>query len=132
MFCYPKAAKPWAQPLDPSDRQLYRANFGAGAEDPDATPLLDLADGETIDTFDVVVPDDWAKYGLEIGTGEYAPAKSADGTAILVWLSVAEAARANEAFCCSGIRIPVVFTIVTTSSPPRTLQRTALIRVQQQ
>lgn len=112
----------WDKPLDPSDLDFFIANFV------DDVPVL--GEDETIASFIAEPTDTAAGYGLTIeSVGDYAPSKTLEDKAVLLWLSVPEDKRDNVEFC-PGIELEVEVSIITSSVPPRKIQRTWAVRVE--
>lgn len=120
----PLTAFIWDDPMDPSDV----VDFIVDCADPDL-PLLEA--GETIASFTLTLPAESVALGLTIGTSTRAPAKINTDTAIKLWLSVDSGYIANAAFSGAGTSLPVEVTIVTSSTPSRTRQRTCVVKVAQ-
>lgn len=120
----PLTAFIWPDPMDPSDV----VDFVIDCADP-TLPLLES--GETIASFTLVLPSESVALGLTIGTAARAPVKINTDTAIRLWLSVDSGFISNSAFSGAGQSLPVEVTIVTTSSPSRTRQRTCVVKVSQ-
>lgn len=125
---------PAAAQADPRDEIEYIIS---------AEGLLE-ADEEIAD-YELLLPAESVALGIEIMEGggrDHAllPETELDdgttlraNTAVQVWLTVAEANRADSIFYgSSGASAPVEVTIVTTSVPARTRQRTVLLKVVQQ
>lgn len=110
----------WEQPLDPSEQLDFEMDF---------TTLLE--DGETI------VPDDWsvaptpsaAEAGLVVEEGDDYRAQLLENSRIVVWLSIAQAKRADRLFSGSGRRLGVIANFATSSSPARRRQREFQVKV---
>jgi hypothetical protein len=114
----PAAASAWSQPMDPSDRVDYRIDL--------VTAGL-LGGGEQVDSYTLTLLPEAVALGLTILEDiDHGPFD--DGTSIHLWLEVVEAFRTNTAFN-AGVNLPMELTVETTSTPPRRLQRTIVVRV---
>lgn len=113
----PAGAIAWAQPLDPSDRADFIAQFRAL-----------LTGDELIATASVVLLPEAVALGLTIIEDAQHGPSIVDGTGIEVWFEVDEGLRGNAAFA-GGADLPVEFTINTDATPPRRFQRTMIVRV---
>lgn len=116
----------WEGELDPSEVLDFEMDFAGGTD-----PVLEA--GETIASFTLALTAEAALYGLQIKSGGgYDPALSGGDTLIIVWLDVDPLEAGNAAFDEDGIKLGVVATIVTDSTPARTRQRTFNVTVKQQ
>lgn len=114
----------WEGELDPAETLDYRMNF-QGEDD----PVLDV--GEEISSFSLAVTPEAALLGLQIrADGLYAPALDETSTKIVLWLEVDEDEQDNAAFT-DGVTLGVIGTIVTSSTPARTRERTFNVTVKQ-
>ena len=114
----------WQGKLDPAEKLDYVMNFSGGAD-----PLLET--GEAIDSWALAVTAPAAALGLEIVESfPYAPWLSEAGDEITLWLNVAPEFQQNAAYL-TGVVLGIEVTIVTTSSPARTRQRTFGVEVKQ-
>lgn len=114
----------WEGELDPSETLDFRMDFQGGDD-----PVLDV--GEEIASFSLAVTAEAALHGLTIlNAGDYAPAVDETGTQIVLWLEVDDDEQDNVAFV-DGVTLGVEGTIVTTSTPARTRQRTFNVTVKQ-
>lgn len=114
----------WEGELDPSEVLDFEMDFAGGTDSV-------LEAGETIASFSLALTAEAALYGLRIKTGGgYTAALSAGNTAIIIWLDVDPLEAGNAAFD-EGIKLGVMATIVTDSSPARTRQRTFNVTVKQ-
>lgn len=86
----------------------------------DCSDLLET--GESISSYSVEIPAESSLFGLVLGTGTRAP--TINGKIIKIWLSCTTPVAET-------VTLPVETTIVTDSSPQRTRQRTAGIKVEQ-
>ncbi len=108
------------QPFDPSDINAYEVDFSGLLEE-----------GETIDTFTVAPTAGAAEAGFGIREGGGYSTTTIGGVAVRFWPQVADEAQADARWSGAGERCPVEFTLVTTATPARTLQRRYAVRVRQ-
>lgn len=110
----PKAALVWSEPMDPTDVLDYQI---------DISPLLE---GNTLASYTLVPGIEAELLGLKIGTGQYVP--SIKDNIITLWLSIDPAQQGSVTYN-AGANLPVVLTLTTSSTPARTRQRTAVVKV---
>lgn len=114
----------WQGKLDPAERLDFIMNFSGGAD-----PLLEP--DEAIDSWSLAVTAPAAALGLEIVEEfPYSPWLNVAGDEITLWLNVAPDFQEANAFV-AGVVLGIEVSIVTTSSPPRTRQRTFGVEVKQ-
>lgn len=110
--------------LDPADEVDYMADFGG-----DSRPVLE--EGEDIASFNIALTAEAAAYGLQIMTGSGRdPVIDGSGQKLIFWLCVDVAEQSNPDFT-EGVGLGIEITIVTTSVPARTRQRTFFVTVKQ-
>lgn len=119
----PTTAQVFAEALDPDEVLDFKF---------DCSGLLET--GETVDaavwTLEVLA--EGTALGLTIMTGGGRDPLLDDGdTSINFWLEIDTAFKTNAAFDGAGTSLPLRVTMQTTSSPSRTRQRTALVKVAQ-
>ena len=118
----PPTAGRFSGSLDPSEELDFEIRFSS---------LLES--GEKVARFTLALLPEAVAMGLMIMAGEGRDLRLIDeGEAISFWLTVDPQYRENVEFTGGGIPIPMELTIVTTSLPPRTRQRTLLVSVVQQ
>jgi hypothetical protein len=116
----PPDAVQWRQPIDPTDRTNFVAQFGQLLED-----------GEIIDEVELTLLAESVALGLTIiEDAEHGPF-IADDTNVELWFEVDEAHQSNAAFSGQGTTLPVQITITTDATPPRRYQRTMIVQVLQ-
>lgn len=120
----PPTAKVFDQALDPYEVIDYLVRCASGD-----SPLLEA--GESISTYTLSPSPDAAALGLTIGISAYQPS-IIGGNQIKMWLSVDSAFHANAAFSGEGVSLPIEVTVVSNNTPPRTRQRTVVVKVAQQ
>lgn len=96
-----------------------------------ATAILET--GEEIDSYTLSLLPEAVALGLTImeGAGRDIALVESDA-AIKLWLTIDDDFKTDAAFVGTGTALPMELTIVTTSTPARTRQRTFLVRVVQQ
>lgn len=118
----------WEGNLDPSETLDFRMDFYDESL-PEIERVLDL--GEEIASFEVAPTPEAVLLGLTIrDDGLYAPTLDETATKIILWLEVDPADQGNPDFV-DGLVLGVEGTIVTSSTPPRTRQRTFNVTVRQ-
>lgn len=119
----PLGAQQWRQPFDPADHAPYAFDFG---------PLLD--EGEMIAGIEQIALNATAALlGLTVDAeAAYAPIVDTAGKKLQVWFIVDEAYWAAASFNAGGVQLPVTFRVVTTATPPKRYERTAVLAVRQQ
>lgn len=95
------------------------------------SPILET--DETIASYTLTLLPEAVALGLEIMSGSGRDqALTSGNTGIAFWLQIVDEYEDDAAFEDTGTSLPLELTIVTNSSPPRTRQRTFLVRVAQQ
>ena len=93
-----------------------------------------LAPGEKIDptNWQLTMSPEGTALGVQIGTaGLYAPQVVNGGLALRFWLSVTPDQQANILYNGAGTMVPILVIASTTNAPPRTFQRTLMVRIAQ-
>lgn len=115
----------WEGQLDPAEKLDFEADFGGGEK-----PVLE--EDETIASYSLAVTAEAAALGLQIESAPpYASSLVAGSKAVKLWLSVDPLEQENSLFT-AGVQLGIEVTIVTSSSPARTRQRTWNVEVKQQ
>lgn len=118
----------WEGEFDPAEVLEYRMDFYDESKEPEDRVL---EDGEEIVSFTVAVTPEAALLGLTIREdGDYAPTLDVTATKIVLWFEVDADEQDNAAFT-AGAQLGVEGTVVTSSTPARTRQRTFLLTVKQ-
>lgn len=113
----PPTAATFARTLDPNEQLDWLMP---------CAPLLEA--GEAIDTYTLTLLPEAVAMGLTIMSHELV-----DGDrSIKLWLTIDDAFQADPAFDGAGTALGMEVTLVTNSTPPRTRQRTALVKVAHQ
>ncbi len=121
----PPGAKAFTQAIDPSDVDVFEVTLGqAGTDDI-------LAPGESVAAFTLAVTAEAAAAGLQILTDE-GRAPTLTGLVLRFWLAVDIAQFGAAAFSGAGIDLGLEVTVKTSSAPPRTKQKTIIVKVAQQ
>lgn len=116
----PANAAVFPDAMDPSDEVDYVIGFD-----------YLLNSGEKIDTVSLTVLPEAVALGLTILTDADHGPWIADDLYVELWPVIDPAFKDNAAFL-SGASLPIEMTVVTDATPPRTFQRTAVLRVVQQ
>lgn len=125
----PVTAKAFEQALDPSDIVDFYVFISQGS--PDASPPTVLLKGEAVAAYSLALSPEAAAVGLRIvERGSYK--NSFSGNLLTVYFEVDDDLKGSPLFSGIGITVAVEMTIVTTSIPPRTKQRSFLVRIANQ
>jgi hypothetical protein len=118
----PLGATAWQQPLDPADHLPYAIDF---------TALL--GGSEKIAAInEIAMPAAAAMLGVGIDNSEgHSPLIGTDGKKVQVWFAVEPGFWQETAFTSAGVRLPVTFRVTTDSTPPKRIERTAVLTVRQ-
>jgi hypothetical protein len=121
----------WDAALNPEDQVDYTIDL--------VGRLLEV--GETVQSYTLTPSDTSVAAGLLIGSGPYASAlgsitngifTAGSGTVLRIWFSINSTNQANVGFFGTGVWLDMQLKVVTTNTPPRTRERTLLLRVCQQ
>lgn len=126
----PPNAKAIAQPMDPSDVLDFSVTVTRG--DPDDLPAPFLLTGENVASFTLALSAEAIAAGLLLKSGGGYPPPTFADLVCTFWLAVDPAMQASAAFAAAGLTLAIELTVVTTSTPPRTKQRTLTVTVANQ
>lgn len=118
----PKAYR-WSQAMDPADRVEFIVEMGG------ADALLEPE--EEVDELTLTLLPEAVLLGLTIETDAYAMVQPTPSS-LKIWFTIDPAYRSSSEFDGDGVSLPMELTVVTTSNPPRTRQRTLVLQVAQQ
>jgi hypothetical protein len=125
----PVTAKAFDQPLDPSDVVDFYVVISQGA--PDATQPTVLLLGEGVADYSLALSPEATAVGLRIVERAGYENRLA-GNLLTLWLEVDPDLRSSPLFNGSGVIVPIEMLIETTATPPRTKQRSFLVRIANQ
>lgn len=121
----------WDSALNPEDQVDYTIDL--------VGRLLEV--GETVQSYTLTLSAASIAAGLLIGSGAYATAlgsvtngifTAGAGTVLRIWFSVDPTHQADTDFAGTGVWLDMQLKVITTNTPPRTRERTLLLRVCQQ
>lgn len=122
----PLSAKAFDQAVDPADVVDFFVVVSQGAAD--AKPPTILLLGEAIARYSLKLTPEAAAVGLRI-VDAVGYENRLSGNVLQLWLEVDEAVQASPLFDGAGITVAIELLIVTTAVPPRTKQRSFLVRI---
>lgn len=125
----PPTAKAFDQPVDPSDIVDFFVIVSQTAPDARVPGVLLL--GEGVARYALALTAEAAALGLKISqaTGYE---NRLSGNVLQLWLEVETAMQSSPLFDGAGVTVAIELLIVTTSTPPRTKQRSFLVRIANQ
>lgn len=125
----PATAKAFAQALDPSDVIDFYVVLSQGQ--PDAAVPTVLLLGEGVENYSLTLTPEAVAVGLRI-VERAGYEDKLDGNVLTLWLEVDPAMQTSPVFNGTGVTVPIEILIETTATPPRTKQRSFLVRISNQ
>lgn len=125
----PATAQAFAQALDPSDVVDFYVVVSQGA--PDAPTPTVLLLGEAIADYSLALTTEAAAVGLRI-VDRAGYGNRLTGNVLKLWLEVEASMRGSAIFNGAGVTVAIELLIETSSNPPRTKQRSFLVRIANQ
>jgi hypothetical protein len=125
----PPSAKAFDQALDPSDVVDFYVLVSQGKPEADSPTVLLI--GEAIASYQLALSAEASAVGLRIVERE-GYANRLSGNVLTLYLEVDVSMRGSAIFDGSGVIVAIEMLIVTTSAPPRTKQRSFLVRIANQ
>lgn len=125
----PPTAKAFDQALDPQDRVDFYVILSQGAPDAPVAPLLLI--GEAVARYQLALTPEAAAVGLRIVEAPGFQNKL-DGNVLSLNLEVDQQMQGSPLFDGAGVTVAIELLIVTTARPPRTKQRSFLVKVANQ
>jgi hypothetical protein len=125
----PATAKAFAQALDPSDVVDFYVVLSQGEHDAPVPTVLLL--GEGVETYSLTLPAEAVAVGLRI-VDRVGYEDRLVGNVLSLWLEVDSTMQTSPIFNGNGVTVPIEILIETTATPPRTKQRSFLVRISNQ
>jgi hypothetical protein len=125
----PATARAFDQALDPSDVIDFYVVISQGA--PEAAPPTVLLLGEAVADYALALSPEAAAVGLRI-VERAGYENRLSGNLLTLWLEVDPDLRSSPLFNGTGVIVAIEMLIETTATPPRTKQRSFLVRIANQ